>query len=168
MSKSINKVQLLGHVGKDPEIRHRQNTGEKIATFTLATSDNWKDKTTGETKTQTEWHRIVVFSARLAEVIEKYVRKGSKLLVEGKITTREWDDKGIKKYVTEVVLSDFRGDIILLDGKPQISAETAETHGSGNTQASYQPTQTNPAYGAPASSYSSSYTNNNIDDDIPF
>ena len=117
MSGSLNKVTLIGNLGKDPDIRFLPD-GSKVASFSVATSESWKDKTTGERKDKTEWHRVVVFNDRLADILEKYVRKGSKLYVEGQLQTRKWtDSSGVEKYTTEIVLSKFRGDIIIMDSK---------------------------------------------------
>lgn len=116
---SINKVILVGNVGKDPEIR-RTESGKAIASFTLATSESWKDKNTGEKKESTEWHRVVVFSDGLSGIVEKYVNKGSKLYIEGQLQTRKWTDKdGVEKYTTEVVLKGFNANITLLDGRSE-------------------------------------------------
>jgi single-strand DNA-binding protein len=116
MAYSINKVTLLGNVGKDPEIKTFQNGG-KVAKFTLATSESWKDKTTGEKKTKTEWHNIVVQTEGLIGIIEKYVKKGAKLHVEGKLETRKWEKDGVNHYTTEIVLHPYSGEIVLLDAK---------------------------------------------------
>lgn len=117
MAGSVNRVYLIGNVGKDPEIRSTQD-GQKIAQLSLATSESWKDKSSGERKEKSEWHRIVIFNERLCEVAEKYLKKGSKVYVEGQLQTRKWTDKdGVEKYSTEVVLSKFKGDIVMLDGK---------------------------------------------------
>ena len=116
MSGSLNKVCLIGNVGKDPEIRHTQSGG-KIANLTVATSESWKDKQTGEKKEKTEWHRVVVFDERLADIIERYVTKGTKLYLEGALQTRKWtDNQGVDKYTTEVVLQRFSGVLTLLGG----------------------------------------------------
>lgn len=116
MSGSINKVILIGNCGKDPECRTMQD-GKRVANVSLATSESWKDKATGEKKEKTEWHRVVAFG-QLAEVIEKYVKKGSKLYVCGSLQTRKWTDKdGAEKYSTEVVLQGFNSELTLLDGK---------------------------------------------------
>lgn len=139
MAGSVNKVILVGNLGKDPEVRAMQD-GSKVVSFSVATSEMWKDKTTGERKDKTEWHRIVVFNPNLCDVCEKYLRKGSKVYVEGQLQTRKWQDQsGAEKYTTEVVLGRFRGELSLLDSK------------SDNV-------------GAPGESASSSV----IDDDIPF
>ena len=125
MSGSLNKVCLIGNVGKDPEIRHTQSGG-KIANLTVATSESWKDKQTGEKKEKTEWHRVVVFDERLADIIERYVTKGTKLYLEGALQTRKWtDNQGVDKYTTEVVLQRFSGVLTLLGGG-QASGERQE------------------------------------------
>lgn len=117
MAGSINKVIILGNVGRDPEIRTSQD-GSKFANLAVATSDNWKDKITGERKEKTEWHRVVVFNPQLAEVIEKYVSKGSKLYIEGQLQTRKWQDNtGAERYTTEIVVPRFKGELALLDRK---------------------------------------------------
>jgi single-strand DNA-binding protein len=114
---SVNKCILVGNVGKDPEVR-RMTSGDPVVTLSLATSEGWKDKATGERKEKTEWHRVVIFNKNLAEVAEKFVRKGSKLYIEGQIQTRKWTDKdGVEKFSTEIVLQNFRGELQLLDGK---------------------------------------------------
>jgi single-strand DNA-binding protein len=116
MAYSVNKVTLLGNVGKDPEIKTFQNGG-KVASFSLATSESWKDKTSGEKKTSTEWHNIVVKNDGLVGVIEKYVKKGAKLHIEGKLETRTYEKDGSKRYITEIVLYPYSGEIVLLDAK---------------------------------------------------
>lgn len=117
MAGSINKVIILGNVGRDPEIRTSQD-GSKFANLAVATSDSWKDKITGERKEKTEWHRVVVFNPQLAEVIEKYVSKGSKLYIEGQLQTRKWQDNtGAERYTTEIVVPRFKGELALLDRK---------------------------------------------------
>lgn len=114
MSGSVNKVILIGNCGKDPEVRTMQD-GKKVANLSIATSESWKDKATGEKKEKTEWHRIVIFGA-LADIVERYVKKGSKLYVSGSLQTRKWTDQGgVEKYSTEVVLQNFGGELTLLD-----------------------------------------------------
>jgi single-strand DNA-binding protein len=114
MSGSVNKVILIGNVGKDPEIK-KPIEGSAIATLSIATSEYWKDKATGVRKDKTEWHRIVVFNDKLVNVIEKYVQKGSRIYVEGAIQTRKWTDtNGIERYTTEVCISKFKGELVLL------------------------------------------------------
>ena len=114
---SLNKVTLIGNVGNDPEIRTTQS-GSKIANFSLATSESWKDKVSGERKTKTEWHKIVIFSENLVKVIENYIKKGSKLYIEGALQTRKWQDKdGVEKYTTEIVLQGYNCRLDMLDKK---------------------------------------------------
>lgn len=117
MAGSVNKVTLIGNLGRDPEIRS-MNSGDKVATLTLATSETWKDRQTGEQKEATEWHRIVTFQQGLIGVIEKYLKKGSKIYIEGQLKTRKWTDQnGQDKYTTEVVLTPFNSTMIMLDGR---------------------------------------------------
>ncbi len=117
MAGSVNKVILIGNLGRDPEIRSTQD-GFKIANLSLATSDTWRDKNTGERRERTEWHRVVIFDEKLTEVAEKYLRKGSKVYIEGQIQTRKWQDQsGQDKYTTEVVLNRFRGTLTMLDSR---------------------------------------------------
>jgi single-strand DNA-binding protein len=114
---SVNKVILVGNLGRDPEIRSLQD-GTRVANLSIATSENWRDKTTGERREKTEWHRIVIFNDRLVDVVERFVKKGSKLYVEGQLQTRKWtDQQGQERYSTEVVLQRFRGELTMLDGR---------------------------------------------------
>ena len=116
MAGSVNKVILVGNVGKDPEIRRTQD-GRPIANLSLATSESWRDKATGEKKEKTEWHRVVIFNENLCKVVEQYVKKGSKLYIEGALQTRKWtDNSGAEKYSTEIVLQGFNGSLTMLDG----------------------------------------------------
>ena len=115
MAGSVNKVILIGNLGRDPEIRPTQD-GVRIANLSLATSENWRDKNSGERREKTEWHRVVIFNERLVEVAEKYLRKGSKVYLEGELQTRKWQDQqGNDKYTTEVVLQRFRSQLTMLD-----------------------------------------------------
>ena len=115
MAGSVNKVILVGNLGKDPEVRTSQD-GTKIVNFTMATSETWNDRASGERKERTEWHRVVVFNDRIADVVEKYLRKGSKVYVEGSLQTRKWTDQsGQEKYTTEVVIGRFKGELTMLD-----------------------------------------------------
>jgi len=115
MAGSVNKVILVGNLGRDPEIRFTQS-GQKIANMSVATSEQWRDKQTGERREKTEWHRVVVFDERLADIVEKYVKKGSKVYLEGSLQTRKWTgNDGIEKYTTEVVLQRFSGVLTMLD-----------------------------------------------------
>lgn len=114
---SVNKVILVGNVGKDPEVR-RLGSGDAVVNLSVATSESWKDKASGERKEKTEWHRVVIFNENLARIAEQYVKKGSKVYIEGQIQTRKWQDQsGQEKYSTEIVLQRFRGELQLLDGK---------------------------------------------------
>ena len=163
MSRGVNKVILVGNVGGDPDIRYMPS-GNAVANITLATSESWKDKQTGQQQEKTEWHRIVFFG-RLAEVVGQYVRKGSKLYVEGKLQTREWEKDGIKRYTTEVVV-DISGQMQMLDSR---SGDSGQSKAAAQ-QAAYQPAAPNQAPAqqpsqqaqGPATDY------NSFDDDIPF
>jgi single-strand DNA-binding protein len=115
MAGSVNKVILVGNLGRDPEVRQTQD-GNPIVNLSLATSENWRDKATGERRERTEWHRVVIFNERLADVAQKYLRKGSKIYIEGQLQTRKWTDQdGRDRYSTEVVLQRFRGELTMLD-----------------------------------------------------
>lgn len=117
MAGSVNKVILVGNLGKDPEVRRTQ-AGKTIVNLSLATSENWRDKATGERKETTEWHRVVIFNEQLAKVAEQYLNKGAKVYIEGQLQTRKWTDQsGVEKYSTEVVLQGFNSVLTMLDGK---------------------------------------------------
>ena len=132
MAGSVNQVTLLGNVGKDPEVRTLQN-GDKVVNFSLATSEKWRDKNSGETREDTEWSRIVVWGP-LAEVVEKYVRKGSKVYLQGKLKTRKWtDNAGVEKYTTEVVVDRFNGRIVLCGEKRESGDAPAAQQAGGGT-----------------------------------
>ncbi len=155
MAGSVNKVFLIGNVGQDPDIRHTQ-AGDKIANLSLATSESWTDKQSGERRERTEWHRIVVFNEGIVGIIERYLRKGAKICVEGQLRTRKWtDQEGKDRFSTEVVLDRFRGELTMLSrapgAEPQAPAEprSREAASSGGGY-------------LPASSPS------DLDDDIPF
>lgn len=133
MAGSVNKVILVGNLGRDPEIRTSQN-GQKIVSLSVATSDTWNDRASGERRERTEWHRVVVFNDRLADVAERFLRKGRKVYLEGVLQTRKWTDQsGQEKYTTEVVLDRFRGELVLLDGRG--SGEGDEGGGYGGSDA---------------------------------
>ncbi len=146
MAGSVNKVILVGNLGKDPEIRSMQD-GTKIANFTLATSETWNDRASGERKEKTEWHRVAVFNERIADVVEKYVKKGAKVYVEGSLQTRKWtDQQGQERYTTEVVIGRFNGQLTMLDtrsggGDGSYGAEAGMTPGGGG----YTPRERAPA-----------------------
>ena len=117
MAGSVNKVILVGNLGKDPEIRRTQD-GRPIANLSVATSESWRDKATGERKEKTEWHRVVIFNEGLCKVAEQYLKKGAKVYLEGALQTRKWTDKdGVEKYSTEVVLQGFNSQLTMLDGR---------------------------------------------------
>src|SRR6201996_8986183 len=117
MAGSVNKVILVGNLGKDPEVRSTQD-GSKIVNLTLATSETWNDRASGERKEKTEWHRVVVFNDRVADVAEKFLKKGAKVYVEGSLQTRKWtDQQGQERYTTEVVIGRFKGELTMLDGR---------------------------------------------------
>ncbi len=159
MAGSVNKVTLVGNLGKDPEIRNAQS-GMKIVNLTVATSDSWNDKASGERKEQTEWHRVVIMNDRLAETAEKYLRKGSKVYLEGKLQTRKWTGQdGQEKYTTEVLLGRFGAEMVLLDRNPNSS-------GGGED---YAPRAASPAK-TPARAASSwdARPAMDMDDEIPF
>ncbi len=153
MAGSINKVILVGNLGDDPKVSNTNN-GTKIVNMNLATSESWKDRSTGERKERTEWHRVVIFNPGLADVAEKYLRKGSKVYLEGQLQTRSWEDSsGQKRYTTEVVLQNFSGNLVMLDGK----GESVPAGGNDVFSASDSGWDSTPA-SAPSG----------LDDDIPF
>jgi single-strand DNA-binding protein len=153
MAGSVNKVILVGNLGRDPEVRSTQDGG-KVATLSLATSENWRDKASGERREKTEWHRIAIFNERLVEVAEKYLRKGSKIYVEGQLQTRKWTDQsGQERYTTEVVLGRFRGELTMLDGR-------AGGGGAGDPGGMAEGHSETPAHAA--------RQGGELDDDIPF
>ena len=160
MAGSVNKVILIGNLGRDPEIRHTQS-GSKIANLSLATSDSWKDKNTGERREKTEWHRVVIFSEGLANIAEKYLKKGSKVYIEGALQTRKWTDKdGVDKYSTEVVLQGFNSTLTMLDGRDGPSGGS----GGGGDYGSGGDDYASGGGGAPASGG----PGQDLDDEIPF
>jgi len=135
MAGSVNKVILVGNLGRDPEVR-RTTAGDPVVNFTMATSENWRDKTSGERKERTEWHRVVIFNENLAKVAEQYLHKGSKVYIEGQLATRKWTDKdGQEKYTTEIVLNRFRGELVMLDTKGEGGG--ARASGAGESAASF-------------------------------
>ena len=128
MSGSVNKVILVGNLGRDPEMR-RLNNGNQVANLRLATTETWRDKASGERKERTEWHSVVIFNEGLARIAEQYLRKGSKVYVEGQLQTRKWTDQaGAEKYATEVVLQAFGGALVLLDGRKSDAAHDDDRH----------------------------------------
>lgn len=158
MSGSLNKVTLIGNLGKNPDIRSTRD-GRKVASFSLATSTSWKDKTTGEKKENTQWHNIVIFNEGLVSIVEKFVSKGSKIYVEGQLQTRKWQNKeGVDNYITEVVLQGFTGTIILLTSK--------ESRGGSNDYAPHD--DDDHEYNQRPPSSNSNLPEDELDDEIPF
>lgn len=160
MSGSVNKVILVGNLGRDPEIRSFGNGG-RVANFSVATSERWRDRQTNEQRERTEWHRVVIFNERLVEVVEKYVRKGQKVYLEGELQTRKWSDQsGQERYTTEVVLQRFRGQLTMLSGRGEGGGFAGEA-GAGDYDR-----------GAPAGGGGdmgeASGLGADLDDDIPF
>jgi single-strand DNA-binding protein len=153
----LNKVQLIGNLGKDPEIRRTQD-GRPIANFSMATSESWKDKATGERKEKVQWHNVVCFNENLSKIIEQYIKKGSKVYVEGSLQTRKWQDKsGQDKYTTEVVLQGFNGTILMLDSRADRAGPSEDSYGTTRTKD-----------GAQGASASGSVSKDELDDEIPF
>jgi single-strand DNA-binding protein len=133
VASSLNKVMLIGNLGRDPEIRST-NDGKEIATLNIATSETWKDRATGEKKEKTEWHRVVIFNEGLVGVIKNYVKKGSRVYIEGTLQTRKWvDSTGQEKYTTEIVLQNFGSQLVLLDSKTQGTSQFESAQKSNNT-----------------------------------
>ena len=131
MAGSVNKVILVGNLGRDPEVRSMQD-GRSMVNMSVATSDTWRDRQSGERKERTEWHRVVIFNEKLAEVAQKYVRKGSKVYVEGQLSTRKWTDQsGQERYTTEVVIPRFGGALTMLDGRSGSGGEAGAGAGAG-------------------------------------
>ncbi|HZT86981.1 MAG TPA: single-stranded DNA-binding protein [Stellaceae bacterium] len=167
MAGSVNKVILVGNLGRDPEIRSTQG-GTRVAQLSLATSESWRDKMSGERKERTEWHRVVLFNERLVEVAEKYLRKGSKVYVEGALQTRKWtDNSGQERYTTEVVLQGFRGELTMLDGAGGRGGGAMET--AGGYEESYGGGFDDPPRaGGGGGTARSRVPVNDLDDEIPF
>ena len=159
MAGSVNKVILIGNLGADPEIR-TLNSGDRVANLRLATSETWRDRQSGERRERTEWHRVVIFNDNLVKVAESYLKKGSKIYVEGAIQTRKWtDNAGVEKFSTEVVLQKFRGELTMLDGR----GGDAEREEGGGYASSYQPSGQRLQPRGAAESFSA-----DLDDEIPF
>lgn len=158
MVGSINKVILVGNLGAEPKVSNTQS-GSKIVNLNIATSDSWKDKLSGERKEKTEWHRVVIFNAQLAEIAERYLKKGSKVYVEGQLQTRKWEDNtGQEKYTTEIVLQNFGGTLVLLDGRGDGAPAGGNDVFSGASSSSSNSGWDNSPAATPA----------DLDDDIPF
>ena len=159
MSGSVNKVIIIGNLGRDPEVR-RMNSGDSVVSFSVATTESWKDKQTGERRDKTEWHNIVVFNEGLGKVAEAYCKKGSKVYIEGQLQTRKYTDKdGNERQTTEIVLQRFRGELTLLDSKPSGDGERQEREPAGRTYAMRK---------SEGGSNAKPRMSDAIDDDIPF
>lgn len=168
MAGSVNKVILIGNLGRDPEIRSTQS-GARLANLTVATSENWKDRNTGERREKTEWHRVVVFNEGLVKVIENYVHKGSKVYIEGQLETRKWEDQnGQERYTTEVVLKNFNGTLTMLDSRGSSGDNMGGGFGGGaqNDSGFGAPAQAAPAPQAQAASPAPAM--DEFEDEIPF
>ncbi len=150
----VNKVILVGNLGRDPEVR-RMNSGDPVVNLRLATSDQWRDKSTGERREKTEWHSVVIFNENLAKVAENYLRKGSKVYIEGSLQTRKWTDQnGQEKYTTEVVLQRFRGELQMLDGRNEGGSSFESSGDRGGSRAMEGPKE--------------DFRSADLDDEIPF
>jgi single-strand DNA-binding protein len=161
MAGSVNKVILVGNLGRDPEVRHTKD-GKSIVNLSLATSESWRDKSTGERKEKTEWHRVVIFNEALAKVAEQYLKKGSTVYIEGQLQTRKYTDKdGVEKYSTEVVLQNYRGELTMLGGRA--GGEGAGGFGGGDDFGQSSPME-RPRSGA---AKPQSFTRD-LDDEVPF
>jgi single-strand DNA-binding protein len=157
MAGSVNKVILVGNLGKDPEVR-TLNSGDRVANLRIATSESWRDKSTGEKKEKTEWHQVVIFNDNLVKVAENYLKKGSTVYIEGSLQTRKWtDQQGVEKYSTEIVLQKFRGELTMLGGRGggEAGQSSGDDYSSGFSA------------GAPAKA-SGPKENFDLDDEIPF
>jgi single-strand DNA-binding protein len=157
MAGSLNKVLIMGNLGRDPEVRNMQD-GSKVAQLSIATTESWKDKASGERKDRTEWHRVVVFNEKLAEIAERYLRKGSRVYVEGQLQTRKWTDPATnqERYTTEIVLSRFRGEMLLMDNRASGDSRPDEIGNFSNDTPASSPAQ------------SSQKPMADFDDEIPF
>jgi single-strand DNA-binding protein len=162
MAGSVNKVILVGNLGKDPEIRRTQD-GRPIANLSVATSDSWRDKATGERKEKTEWHRVVIFSEPLCKIVEQYLKKGAKVYIEGALQTRKWTDQaGVEKYSTEVVLQGFNSVLTMLDGRSGGGSSVGSDDSGGDFGSG------GPSSAAPRRAVAAGARNSDMDDDIPF
>ncbi|WP_299961794.1 single-stranded DNA-binding protein [uncultured Roseobacter sp.] len=168
MAGSVNKVIIIGNLGRDPEVRSFQNGG-KVCNLRIATSETWKDRTTGERKERTEWHSVAIFSEPLARVAEQYLRKGSKVYIEGQLETRKWQDQsGQDRYSTEVVLRPYRSELTMLDGRDSGGGGGGGYGGGGGGQMGYDDRGGGDSYGGGGSGGGSPAPSRDLDDEIPF
>lgn len=168
MAGSVNKVILVGNLGKDPEVR-RLNSGEPVVNLRIATSENWRDKQTGERREKTEWHQVVIFNENIAKVAEQYLKKGSKVYIEGQLQTRKYTDaSGVEKYSTEIVLQRYRGELTMLESRGQGGGDDAyEGGGGGESFGRSSPAERRQPAPAGAGAGGARF-NDAMDDDIPF
>ncbi|MEH6950567.1 single-stranded DNA-binding protein [Nitrobacter sp. NHB1] len=162
MAGSVNKVILIGNLGADPEIKRTQD-GRPIANLRIATSETWRDKTSGERKEKTEWHRVVIFNEGLCKVAEQYLKKGAKVYIEGQLQTRKWTDQnGVEKYSTEVVLQNFNSTLTMLDGRNSGGGNFGSDDSGGDFGSG------SPSGGTPRRAVAAGARRSDMDDDIPF
>ncbi|GLK69386.1 single-stranded DNA-binding protein [Hansschlegelia plantiphila] len=168
MAGSVNKVILIGNLGRDPEVR-RMNSGEPVVNLRIATSETWRDKQSGERREKTEWHQVVIFNENLAKVAEQYLKKGSKVYIEGQLQTRKYTDaSGVEKYSTEIVLQRYRGELTMLEGRSGgDSGGDAYEGGGGESFGRSSPTERRQPAPAAAGARGG-YGADAMDDDIPF
>jgi single-strand DNA-binding protein len=159
MVGSVNKVILVGNLGRDPEIRHAQD-GTKVVSLSVATSESWKDRTTGERRDRTEWHRVVIFNDRLGEIAEKFLKKGAKVYLEGQLQTRKWNDQsGQERYTTEIILPKFKGELTMLEARnDNVSEASSNSYDLGDYGTASMSGNVGPVYTAP----------DDLEDEIPF
>ncbi|WP_420567282.1 single-stranded DNA-binding protein [Thalassovita sp.] len=167
MAGSVNKVILVGNLGRDPEVRQFQNGG-KVCNLRIATSETWKDRNTGERRERTEWHSVAIFQEGLVRVAEQYLRKGSKVYIEGQLQTRKWQDQsGADRYTTEVVLQGFGGTLVMLDGRGEGGQGGGGGYASGGDQGGYGGGDQG-GYGGGSQGGGGPARGGDIDDEIPF
>jgi len=159
MAGSVNKVILVGNLGKDPEVR-RLNNGDPVVNLSIATSESWRDKQSGERKEKTEWHRVVIFNENIAKVAEQYLKKGSTVYIEGSLQTRKYEQNGVEKYTTEVVLQKYRGELTMLGGKSDGGGRSYDDDGGGSFSSKAGSKRVSDG---PRESF-----NQDLDDEIPF
>ena len=168
MAGSVNKVILIGNLGADPEIKRTQD-GRPIANLRIATSDTWRDKSTGERKEKTEWHRVVIFNEGLCKVAEQYLKKGAKVYIEGALQTRKWtDQQGVEKYSTEVVLQNFNSTLTMLDGRSGGTGGGGGSFGGDDTGGDFGSSGPSSAPPRRVAAATGARANSDMDDDIPF
>lgn len=170
MAGSVNKVILIGNLGRDPEVRHMRD-GNPMVNMSVATSESWRDKATGERRDKTEWHRVVIFNERLAEIAQKFLQKGSKVYLEGQLQTRKWtDDQNMERYSTEVVLNRFRGELTMLDSR-SAGGRPGDDMGGGGSYDNGGGPPAGDSYdggGGSGDSFGGGGASGDLDDEIPF